>query len=92
MPDTGVYTPRGYEAIVSVRMPAPFRDWAAAILAARSENGLVREDDIVALFQQFIDNRCLRPQPDEPAACDPGGGMRSPDNCDDSLEEPTALV
>lgn len=90
MPDTGTYTPRGYEAFVTVRMPAPFRNWAAAMLAARNGDGVVREEDIVALFQDFIDDRCLRPQPEEPRSCDPGGGMRSPDELADEAE--TVLV
>jgi hypothetical protein len=85
-------TPRGYEAIVSVRMPAPFRDWAVAFLAARNGNCVVREEDILALFQKFIDTRCLQPVQDDPSSCDPGGGMRSPDDVADDDPEGTALV
>jgi hypothetical protein len=88
----GVYTPRGYEAIVAVRMPAPFRNWAVAVLAARNGQAVVSEEEIVALFQEFIDGHCLRPQPEDPLSCDPGGGMRSPDDWDDAHEEQTVLV
>lgn len=88
MAEAGMSTPRGYEAIVLVRMPAPFRDWAVAYLSARSGNQVVTEQAIVALFQDFIDRRCLHAS-DDPPSCDPGGGMRSPDDCD---EEQTALV
>jgi len=89
MAEAGVSTPRGYEAIVLVRMPAPFRNWAVAYLSARSGNQVVSEQAIVDLFQDFIDRRCLRDASDDPPSCDPGGGMRSPDECD---EDQTALV
>ncbi len=79
MAASGMSTPRGYEAIVAVRMPAPFRDRAAACLAASTGNAIVSEEAIVALFQHFIDGYFLCQPEDDPAACDPGGGMRSPD-------------
>jgi hypothetical protein len=88
MTTTGVSTPRGYEAIVTVRMPAPFRDRAVAYLAAITGEAVVSEEAIIALFQQFIDCCCFCQGQDDPLSCDPGGGMRSPDE----YEEEAALV